>query len=190
MRHPLHIIIPFCLLLSLASLSCTDEGPSPIATAQEQPEAREAAGSPTMTPLAAEQPTLSSGDQTAAPPTAEDVGRKIAEAFNATTSYLAERQDEFKASMEERLRQLDDKLAEAQDKAMELGDQARKEYERQITQLDEERQRLADELRKLGEKGQESLRQAMEQFLKSMNSTEERLRELDKPEQKPGEIVI
>ena len=85
-----------------------------------------------------------SGSET--PTTGEEVKRQVQETVNTTKQYLAENKDEFVASAEKKLHELDASIAELSGKAAPLKEDAKAEADKLMTALNQKRSEIKGQL--------------------------------------------
>ena len=112
------------------------------------------------------EPTGSSASksQPETPTTGEDVKRKAQETVSRTKEYLADNKDEFVASAEKKLHDLDASIAELSGKAAPLKEDAKAEADKLMTTLNQKQSEIKGQLDGLKQASKEKWTEAKAAF--------------------------
>ncbi len=91
----------------------------------------------------------SSGTNAATHVTSDDLKDKYKNAATATKNYVAENKDEFVASMNQKLKELDDKITAMSKKSEDYKDDAKVQADKAVQSLRQERQSVNEQFEKL-----------------------------------------
>ena len=108
--------------------------------------------------------SASSKSRPETPTTGEDVKREVQETVNTTKEYLADNKDEFVASVEKKLHDLDASIAELSGKAAPLKEDAKAEAGKLMATLNQKRSEIKGQLDGLKQASKEKWAEAKAAF--------------------------
>ena len=104
--------------------------------------------------------------------TAYDVAERYKEAAAATKTYVVENKDEFVASMDKRLNQMDTKIGELASQAESFKDDAKVQAEKAVAELREQRNNMTTKLDELKKSTGEAWKDVKMGFSSAMDELE------------------